>query len=159
MQTQKGVSTLIGIIIIIAVAVVAVGGVFAYQYFATKTQPVVQTQQNQNTNQTAQPSITVTSPNGGEQWVQGSTHNITWNSSNAATGMVVDIWLYDNRLGGATGTGRMIGSAVPYGMNNYSWTIPNDVTLGNNDFKIQFRGVAGAASLIDESNNYFSITN
>lgn len=47
-QNQKGISTLILIIIIIVVAVVAVGGVFAYQYFATKTQPVVQTQQNQN---------------------------------------------------------------------------------------------------------------
>ena len=36
MQKQKGISTLIGIIIIIAVAVVAFGGVFAYQYFSAK---------------------------------------------------------------------------------------------------------------------------
>ena len=49
MQNQKGISTLAGIIIIIVVAVVLFGGIFAYQYFAVKTQPVVQTQQNQNT--------------------------------------------------------------------------------------------------------------
>jgi hypothetical protein len=38
MQKSKGVSTLVGIIIIIVVAVVLFGGVFAYQYFATKLQ-------------------------------------------------------------------------------------------------------------------------
>ncbi len=45
---QKGISTLIGIIIIIVVAIVAFGGVFAYKYFAPKTQPIVQPQQVQN---------------------------------------------------------------------------------------------------------------
>jgi hypothetical protein len=45
MQNQKGISTLTGIIIIVVVAVVLFGGVFAYQYFATKSKPkVVQTQ-------------------------------------------------------------------------------------------------------------------
>jgi len=48
---NKGISTLTGILIIIAVAVVAFGGVFAYEYFTGKTQPVIQTQQSQNTNQ------------------------------------------------------------------------------------------------------------
>lgn len=37
-RRQKGVSTLVGIIIIVAVAVVSVGGIFAYQYFAAKSQ-------------------------------------------------------------------------------------------------------------------------
>ena len=35
MKKQKGLSSLIGIVIIVAVAVVAVGGIFAYQYFAS----------------------------------------------------------------------------------------------------------------------------
>lgn len=47
MQKQKGISTLVGIIIIIAVAIIAFGGVFAYQYFAIKPQIDVQTQQPQ----------------------------------------------------------------------------------------------------------------
>ncbi len=42
-------STLVGIIIIIVVAVVIFGGVFAYQYFATKTQSVASTQQSNQT--------------------------------------------------------------------------------------------------------------
>lgn len=48
MQTQKGIASVI--LIVVIVIFVAVGGFFAYQYFAPKTQPVVQTQQNQNQN-------------------------------------------------------------------------------------------------------------
>ena len=44
MQKQKGVSTLIGLIIIIAVAVVAFGGVFGYQYLTTPKE--INTQEN-----------------------------------------------------------------------------------------------------------------
>ena len=46
MQTQKGVASVILVVVIVVLVVVA--GFFAYQYFAPKTQPVVQTQQNQN---------------------------------------------------------------------------------------------------------------
>jgi hypothetical protein len=45
---KQGISTLVGIIIIVAVALILFGGVFAYQYFFVKPQPIVQTQ-----NQTA----------------------------------------------------------------------------------------------------------
>jgi len=53
---QKGISTLVGIIIIIAVAIIAFGGVFAYEYFAKSQTPTInvqptpnfQKQQNQN---------------------------------------------------------------------------------------------------------------
>src|SRR3989338_10857981 len=42
MAKEKGVSTLIGIIIIVAAAVVAFGGVFAYQYLLKKKgEPVI----------------------------------------------------------------------------------------------------------------------
>ena len=48
MQKQKGISTLIGIIIIIAVAVVAFGGVFGYQYLIQqKGEPAI-IESNQN---------------------------------------------------------------------------------------------------------------
>jgi len=47
MQKQKGISTLVGIIIIVTVAVVAFGGVFAFQYFTPESQPVIQPQQVQ----------------------------------------------------------------------------------------------------------------
>jgi len=134
MQTQKGVfppqrdpvrggTTLLVGIIIIVVAVIAVGGVLAYQYFSTKTQPVVQTQQNQNkNNQTAQPSINVTSPKGGETWKIGETYNITWNSSG----------LNNINIGtSAGGSNLVIASGVVASQGSYAWTIPNTFTVGN----------------------------
>jgi len=51
---MKKISTLVGIIIIVVTVVVLFGGVFAWQYFTAKTQPIAITQQTQNqTNQTA----------------------------------------------------------------------------------------------------------
>ena len=61
---------------VVVVAVVLFGVIFAYQTFATKIQPVVQTQQNQTT----QPSITVTLPNGGETY--NNTVPVRWTSQN-----------------------------------------------------------------------------
>jgi hypothetical protein len=54
MNKQRGIASIIYIIIIIAL--LAVGGIFAYQYFAIKNKPAVQTQQNQITNQSASSS-------------------------------------------------------------------------------------------------------
>ena len=56
MKNQKGISTLIGLIIIIAIAVLSFGGVFAYQYFKKSQIPITNDQQNsnvQNQNETA----------------------------------------------------------------------------------------------------------
>lgn len=39
---------------------------------------------NEETFETLEPSITVTSPNGGENWVMGSSHAITWTSAGVA---------------------------------------------------------------------------
>lgn len=101
MQKQKGISTLAVIIIIVVVAIVVVGGVFAYQYFSAKTQPVVQTQQNQNqNNQTAQPSINITLPNGGDIWQAVNDVNTikwTYNGINDASSASVEIVDQNNK--------------------------------------------------------------
>jgi uncharacterized protein YxeA len=49
---MKKVSASVVIIIIVILVAIIVGGVFVYQYFSAKIQPVIQTQENQN-NQTA----------------------------------------------------------------------------------------------------------
>ena len=49
MSKQKGISSLIGIIIIVAVAVGAFGGIFAYQYYSTPKEEII-TQIVTNTN-------------------------------------------------------------------------------------------------------------
>jgi hypothetical protein len=48
MQKQKGISTLVGVIIIIAVAIILFGSIFAYQYFAKSQIPITNNQQNSN---------------------------------------------------------------------------------------------------------------
>ncbi|MGA2418143.1 MAG: hypothetical protein ABSF55_02810 [Candidatus Staskawiczbacteria bacterium] len=57
MKNQKGVSTLVGIIIIVVAIIIIFGGVFAYQYYSTgaNVQTLIQgTQQNQNQQQQQQ---------------------------------------------------------------------------------------------------------
>jgi cysteine-rich repeat protein len=106
------------------------------------------------------PFIKVTSPNGGEQWLPGSTHQITWNSSGVDR---VNIYLYKN-YGGfpqymtlLTVNGNTSVPA-PASSGSFSWTIPAGITLGN-DYKI---GVLDSAStgnvmLYDLSDSSFSI--
>jgi len=64
MKNQKGISTLIGIVIIIIVAVVTFGGVFAYQYFSTPKSQV----QNQQQTTDQQPKPTTCIPNWQCDW-------------------------------------------------------------------------------------------
>lgn len=54
MKNQKGILTLVGIIIIVVAVIIVFGGVFAYQYFSTQktnNQPQVQNQINQTASQ------------------------------------------------------------------------------------------------------------
>ncbi len=65
----------------------------------------------------AQPSITVTSPNGGEVWMIGSSHNITWTT----TGTVGNVELHYSLDSGASW------AAIDTNETNdgvFSWTIP-----------------------------------
>ena len=60
-------------------------------------------------------SITITSPNGGENWEQGTSHSITWSSSDA--GSYVIIYLYKNNVSYST-----ISSFTPND-GSYTWSI------------------------------------
>lgn len=71
-----------------------------------------------------QQMITVLSPNGGEQWTIGSTHNITW-SSQGLDGEVVITLVQDNGT-----AGYQIATQVPIQSGSYSWTIPDAVQPG-----------------------------
>jgi hypothetical protein len=63
-------------------------------------------------------TITVTSPNGGEIWAVGSSHNITWTS----TGTIANVKIEYSTNGG-TGWTTVIASTTNNG--TYSWTVPN----------------------------------
>jgi hypothetical protein len=74
------------------------------------------------------PDISITSPNGGEIWKTGTTHNITWTSRFVSGPAAIDIYKNDH-LYAALGT-----ADAPAG--TFSWTIPADFPTGN-DYKIR----------------------
>ena len=62
------------------------------------------------------PSITVTSPNGGEGWGLGSTQNITWNPSGLSSPVKITLW----KDGGLIGT---IAKNIAPSTSSYSWIV------------------------------------
>jgi hypothetical protein len=63
-------------------------------------------------------SVTLTSPNGGENWVIGSTHNITWKSNN-----VTNVKLEYTTNNGTNWSTVIASTAASAG--TYIWTVPN----------------------------------
>ncbi|RKY29622.1 MAG: hypothetical protein DRP68_07060, partial [Candidatus Omnitrophota bacterium] len=76
-----------------------------------------------------QGSFAVTSPNGGEAWIVGESHNITWNFN----GSVNYVNLYYSTDSGTSWT--LIESSVP-NTGTYSWTVP-DAVSGQVRVKVQ----------------------
>ncbi len=66
----------------------------------------------------SQSTITVTSPNGGESWIAGSTHSVTWTSS-GTVGHVKIQYSTNNGSSWSTITSSTINDGA------YSWTLPN----------------------------------
>jgi hypothetical protein len=108
---------------------------------------------------TAQPRLTLTSPNGGEQWALGSPHNITWQQVGVG-GPGIKIVLKNTE----TGTSYLIHDAATYG--SYSWTVGDSrestslqVPLGNYKIEISsaYSPTGQSQPLSDSSDNYFSI--
>ncbi len=97
-------------------------------------------------------SITVTSPNGGEDWHIGSTHNITWNSSGITGNIGIKLFKDGKSLG-------YIVQSIPASTKIFKWTISNIIGKGSisagSGYQIQIKksGVAG-----DFSNGKFTIS-
>ncbi|HEV8537370.1 MAG TPA: T9SS type A sorting domain-containing protein, partial [Bacteroidota bacterium] len=93
------------------------------------------------------PFITVTSPNGGENWNVGTTHNITWSQGGIANVMLE----YSTNAGSTWST---IISSIPASAGTYAWTIPNTLTSQ----ALVRVSDASNASLNDISNGTFTIS-
>ncbi len=93
------------------------------------------------------PSLTVISPNGGEEWVQGTTHNIEWSTS-YFTGLV-KIQLFDGMMV-TTLVESLAADASPY-----SWTIPADQPEGT-EYAVIVSGME-TGDPVDMSDAPFSI--
>ncbi|MGB8319414.1 MAG: LamG-like jellyroll fold domain-containing protein, partial [Ignavibacteriaceae bacterium] len=92
------------------------------------------------------PTITVTSPNGSEDWQVGSSHNITW-SSNDVSNVKIE---YSTNNG--TNWTNIISSTTSDG--SYNWTIPNTPST---NCKVRISD-ASNSSVYDQSNNIFTIS-
>jgi hypothetical protein len=109
-----------------------------------------------------QPSITVTSPNGGEQWKVGETHNITWNSSYPFNS-TIQIGIYDTRYDTEGGPRSEMTIINTTNNGNYSWTIPSkignlDLTVTDSPvYKIKIYVNGGGEGKMDQSDNTFTI--
>ncbi len=91
-------------------------------------------------------SITVTSPNGGESWAAGSTHDITWTTTGTVGSLNID-YSTDN---GSTWIPVVSGTAND---GAYSWTVPNTPSAN-----CRVRVQEADADPTDASNAVFSIT-
>ena len=99
------------------------------------------------------PQVTVTAPNGGENWPAGATRNITWTATDPDGGpnpLVVAIdW--SSNSGGAW-------QPVATGLSNtgtHAWTVPASATT---TARVRVRASDGAAEGQDTSNADFTIT-
>jgi inhibitor of cysteine peptidase len=97
----------------------------------------------------AAPSITVTSPNGGETLSRGSVVPIKWSYA-GNPGANVKIELYNGTI-----LNRTITSSTSLGTGSFNWTIPSTQALGSN-FKIKITSTTNSA-ISDTSNAAFTI--
>ncbi len=92
--------------------------------------------------------ITVTAPNGGENWQRSTTKTITWTKT-GTVGSYVKIELYKGGI-----FNRIISSSIP-NTGSYNWYIPSSQTIGN-DYKIKVTSTSNSI-YNDWSNNNFNI--
>jgi membrane protein implicated in regulation of membrane protease activity len=98
------------------------------------------------------PSISVTSPNGGESWATGEKHNITWSYVGSA-GSNVKIELVK---GSATAATIMPSASIGNnGTGSYTWTLPATLVTGS-DYKVRVTSTTNS-SLIAMSQGAFTI--
>lgn len=102
----------------------------------------------------AVPTLTLTSPNGGESLVNGSTRDITWNSTELS-GKTVNILLYKN--GVTVGT---IVKNVPASAGSYSWTVgqhSGGTAATGTGYSIRIK--EKSIPVVDNSDAAFTLTN
>ncbi len=97
--------------------------------------------------------LRLNSPNGGEDWQEQSTHNITWSSR----GDVLSQVKLDYSLDGGSNWNSIVTTYTSNG--SYSWTLP-DISTTSNSCLVKIRDYyqGSYGSLSDESNNSFTIT-
>ncbi|MBN2120281.1 MAG: DUF2341 domain-containing protein [Candidatus Omnitrophica bacterium] len=99
-----------------------------------------------------EPTITVTTPNGGEEWAEGTVHEVSWTSMGYDFGAIRDnLTLQYSSNGGSNWTDISTGEAND---GYYTWTIPGAIST---DCYVQIFDATRQATQ-DETDEAFSIT-
>ncbi len=99
------------------------------------------------------PTITVRSPNGGEVWIRGTTHTITWDyTGNPGSNVKISLLQRGNEVG-TISSSTSIGSS---GKGSYTWSINPSVSTGSN-FQVRIQSIS-QPTVIDTSDNSFFLT-
>jgi RHS repeat-associated protein len=93
-------------------------------------------------------SITIISPNGGEFWETGSSHDITWIS----TGTVVNVKIEFTTSNGSSWSTIVVSTA---NVGIYNWTIPDNPELVSDNCRVRITDIDTYPT--DTSDNMFSI--
>ena len=96
-------------------------------------------------NDGSMPTITITSPNGGETLTGGTTHNIKWTGSTSFTS--VDIEYYDGSQWNVIINGTKDDGS-------YSWTVPN---ISTTKARLWMRGYSAGGNPTDYTDSEFTI--
>lgn len=108
------------------------------------------------------PSITVTSPNGGETWSLGQPTDITWGSNGFLPTDKINIWAdayYSTLSSSNSNIEAMIIVNLSGDKSSYKWTVPSNFYTGLNLFKIHISVFRNGNLVADDfSDNYFTIT-
>ena len=102
---------------------------------------------------TSTPTITLSSPNGGENWQWGTSHTITWDYSGNPGSAVKIVLLKGSTEVGTISASTSIGSG---GHGSYSWLVPSTGVTGS-DYKVSVQSISQPV-LRDTSNNYLTLT-
>ncbi len=96
----------------------------------------------------AQNSLILTSPMGGQNWQQGSTHTISWKSFGTPGDLKIELF--------KAGVLESTISANAVNNGTYSWTIPTTQTLGT-DYRVKITAL-GDATITSQSATNFTIS-
>jgi hypothetical protein len=95
-------------------------------------------------------NLTITAPSAGEEWEQGSTHNITWNASGTNANVMIE-YSADASAGAPSWT--TLAASVPVAGGTWTWNIPASQPL-TTDAKIRITDIP---QTITTSSGIFSI--
>jgi hypothetical protein len=96
----------------------------------------------------SRPQITVTSPNGGETWIKGTTQTITWTDNISGNVKI--------RLLKGIAVAVIIAASTPSN-GSFDWTVPTSLADGSN-YKVEVRSLDDS-SIRDRSDRSFTIRN